>query len=242
MGGDSPAGMARAPRLPLPLPPGKMHTVPGARIGKEGPIPGYTGTIPAYRNHVIGHGYSDGARRAAALTDSLRHNRVETAYHLVCTFPFHSPSFLWDSSHLDSHIVNASLFFPAATPATNSLAMAEAVYRSRVVSHGFGVLSAVNFVIVQSTENKVEGRNFFYAQLAHAGEVNDPAPIRWQASKRETPDDMKYCSGTLDIRTLRSLCSIKLPQPRSRSNYCIHWTGLCPTVHIDFDSLVSQGC
>lgn len=79
------AGRARPPRLPLPLPPGKMHTVPGARIGKEGPIPGYTGTIPAYRNHIIGHGYSDGSRRAAALTDSFRHNTLENAYHLVCT-------------------------------------------------------------------------------------------------------------------------------------------------------------
>lgn len=56
---------------------------------------------------------------------------------------------------------------------------------------------------VQTTENKTDGRNFYYAQLAHVGEVNAPAPIRWQASKRETPDDMKYCSGVLDMRTLR---------------------------------------
>lgn len=78
------SGRPGPPRMPPPLSPSKYHTVPGARIGKEGPIPGYTGTIPAYRNHIIGHGYSDGSRRAAALTDSMRHNKIENAYHLVC--------------------------------------------------------------------------------------------------------------------------------------------------------------
>lgn len=82
MGTDS--GMPSPPRLPLPTPPGKMHTTQGgARIAKEGPMPGYSGTIPAYRNHVIGHGYTDASRRAVALTDSMRHNKIENAYHLV---------------------------------------------------------------------------------------------------------------------------------------------------------------
>jgi hypothetical protein len=63
---------------------------------------------------------------------------------------------------------------------------------------------------VQGFENKTDGRNFFYAQLAHAGEVNDPAPVKWRCSKRETPDDMKYCSGTLDMRTLRYVRFISL--------------------------------
>lgn len=56
----------------------------------------------------------------------------------------------------------------------------------------------------QSTEDKVEGRNFFYAQLAHAGQIDDPKAIKWMASKRETPAEMKYCSGKLDIASMRS--------------------------------------
>lgn len=56
----------------------------------------------------------------------------------------------------------------------------------------------------QSTENKVEGRNFFYAQLGHAGQVDDPKAIKWMASKRETPAEMKCCSGKLDIAAMRS--------------------------------------
>ncbi|XP_024392200.1 uncharacterized protein [Physcomitrium patens] len=128
--------MESPPRYPLPLPPSKRHTVPGAKIAKEGPIPGYTGVIPALKTHVLGHGFSDSSRRAAAFTDSLRRKKPEDAYHLT-------------------------------------------------------------------TENKVEGRDFFYAQLAHVGEVNDPAPVKWLASKRETPEELKYISGQLDYRTVR---------------------------------------
>lgn len=76
-------GMESPPRYPLPLPPSKRHTVPGAKIAKEGPIPGYTGVIPALKTHVLGHGFSDSSRRAAAFTDSLRRKKPEDAYHLV---------------------------------------------------------------------------------------------------------------------------------------------------------------
>lgn len=82
----------RGPRAmsPIPaVPAGKTHTVPGgARIAKEGPVPGYSGFIPQSKNYVIGHGYSDACRRAAAITDSLRHGALNESIHLVhISFP-----------------------------------------------------------------------------------------------------------------------------------------------------------
>lgn len=82
----------RGPRAmsPIPaVPAGKTHTVPGgARIAKEGPVPGYSGFIPQNKNYVIGHGYSDSCRRAAAITDSLRHGALKESIHLVhISFP-----------------------------------------------------------------------------------------------------------------------------------------------------------
>ncbi|CAM6015422.1 unnamed protein product [Sphagnum balticum] len=145
----------RGPRAmsPIPaVPAGKTHTVPGgARIAKEGPVPGYSGFIPQNKNYVIGHGYSDSCRRAAAITDSLRHGALKESIHL-------------------------------------------------------------------STENKVEGRNFWYSQLGHPGRIDEPKAIKWQASKRETPAELKYCTGKLDMYSIRQSIGTtdKYPTPTVR--------------------------
>ncbi|KAH8951845.1 hypothetical protein BDL97_09G051900 [Sphagnum fallax] len=118
--------------------PGKYHTVPppGSRIAVDGPPPGYTGFVPAYKNHLVGHSYGDSCRRAAAITDSFRIGKPELAIHL-------------------------------------------------------------------GGENKCEGRDFYYSQLAHPGLINEPKAVNWKASKRETPAEMKYCTGKLDIKSMR---------------------------------------
>ncbi|CAM6123117.1 unnamed protein product [Calypogeia fissa] len=54
-----------------------------AKLGKEPATPGYTGYIPAMRNHLIGHSYGDSTRRAAACTDSLRHREYSKAIELT---------------------------------------------------------------------------------------------------------------------------------------------------------------
>lgn len=60
-----------------------------AKLGKEPATPGYTGYIPAMRNHLIGHSYGDSTRRAAACTDSLRHRDYGKSIELVWI------NFLW---------------------------------------------------------------------------------------------------------------------------------------------------
>ncbi|BBN16999.1 hypothetical protein MPTK1_7g11140 [Marchantia polymorpha subsp. ruderalis] len=54
-----------------------------AKLGKEPAVPGYTGFIPAMRNHLIGHSYGDSTRRAAACTDSLRKKSYPKAIELT---------------------------------------------------------------------------------------------------------------------------------------------------------------
>lgn len=75
--------------------PGKYHTVPppGSRIAVDGPPPGYTGFVPAYKNHLVGHSYGDSCRRAAAITDSFRIGKPELAIHLV------NPTGNWNSKN-----------------------------------------------------------------------------------------------------------------------------------------------
>jgi hypothetical protein len=53
----------------------------------------------------------------------------------------------------------------------------------------------------------VEGRNFWYSQLGHPGRIDEPKAIKWQASKRETPAELKYCTGKLDMYSIRYVIS-----------------------------------
>lgn len=53
------------------------------RLPREGPIPGYTGHVPAVNNHVVGHSFSESCKRGVAIADSLRHNEYGRAIHLV---------------------------------------------------------------------------------------------------------------------------------------------------------------
>lgn len=53
------------------------------RLTKEGPMPGYTGHVPGVKSHVMGHSYSDGCKRGMAITESLRHDELGKAIHLV---------------------------------------------------------------------------------------------------------------------------------------------------------------
>ncbi|KAL3683487.1 hypothetical protein R1sor_001509 [Riccia sorocarpa] len=54
-----------------------------AKLGKEPAVPGYTGYIPAMRNHLIGHSFGDSTRRAAACTESLRKKQYPKAIELT---------------------------------------------------------------------------------------------------------------------------------------------------------------
>lgn len=86
--------------------PGKYHTVPppGSRIAVDGPPPGYTGFVPAYKNHLVGHSYGDSCRRAAAITDSFRIGKPELAIHLV------NPTGNWNSKN--DHSPHQKNFLP----------------------------------------------------------------------------------------------------------------------------------